>query len=143
MANAQAGQASCEEVLDVDIKWPYLPITPTYDEYVQRYVVMPQTERDGFHVKTRSAMKDLLEDVTRGVRWDKRKKRMLFKFRVDLWRRAHNLPQDRAIRAGLGAARSHRLEYTNQLCKYAWSDANVTQRQFEDCLRSRARRQYL
>jgi hypothetical protein len=47
MANTQAGQAASEEVLDVDSKWPYLPITPTYDEYVQRYVVMPQTERDG------------------------------------------------------------------------------------------------
>ena len=143
MANAQACPAACEEVLDVESKWPYLPITPTYDEYVQRWVVMPEPDRDGFHVKTRSAMKELLEDVKRGVLADKRKKRMLFKFRVDFWCRADNLPEDRVKRAGLGAARRHRLEYTNRLCKYAWSDANLTHRQYEDCLRSRARRQYL
>jgi len=141
MSNAQACPAACEEVLDVESKWPYLPITPTYDEYVQQYLVMPQPERDGFHVKTRSAMKELLEDIKRGVRADKRKKRMLFKFRVDFWRGADNLPEDTAKRAGLGAARRHRLDYTNQLCKHAWSDANITQRQYEDCLRSRARRQ--
>jgi hypothetical protein len=61
MANAQAFPATCEEVLDVESKWPYLPITPTYDQYVQRWVVMP--EREGFHLKTRSVMKQLLEDA--------------------------------------------------------------------------------
>jgi hypothetical protein len=104
-------------------------------------VVIPEPERDGFHVKTRSVMKELLEDVKRGVLVDKRKKRILFKFRVDFWRRADNLPEDRVKREGLGVARRHRLEYTNRLCKYAWSDANITHRQYEDFLRSRARRQ--
>jgi hypothetical protein len=47
MANAQACPTACEEVLDVESKWPYLPITPTYDQYVQRWVVM--SEREGFH----------------------------------------------------------------------------------------------
>ena len=61
MANEQACPAPCEEVFDVENKWPYLPITPTYDQYVQRWVVMP--EREGFHLKTRSAMKQLLEDA--------------------------------------------------------------------------------
>ena len=74
MANPHACPADCEEVLDVESKWPYLPITPTYDEYVQQYLVIPQPERDGFHVKTRSFMKELLEDIKRGVRTDKRKK---------------------------------------------------------------------
>ena len=86
-------------------------------------------------------MKELLEDVKRGVLTDKRKKRMLFKFRVDFWRRTDNLPEDRVKRAGLGAVRRDRLEYTNRLCKYAWSDANITHCQYEDCLRSRVRRQ--
>ena len=39
-------------MLDVENKWPYLPITPTYDQYVQRWVVMP--DREGFHLKTRA-----------------------------------------------------------------------------------------
>jgi hypothetical protein len=82
MANAQTCPAACEEVLDVESKWPYLPITPTYDQYVQRWVVMP--EREGFHRKTRSAMKQLLEDAKWKVLSDKSKKRALFKIRVDL-----------------------------------------------------------
>ena len=98
-------------------------------------MVMP--EREGFHLKTRSVMKQLLDDANRMILTDKRKKRMLFKFRVDVWCRAHNLPEDRAKRAGLGAPRRDRLEYT----KYAWSHASATQRQYHDCLRSRARRQ--
>jgi hypothetical protein len=83
MANEQACPAPCEEVFDVENKWPYLPITPTYDQYVQRWVVMP--EREGFHLKTRSAMKELLEDVKWMVLNDKFKKRTIFKIRVDLW----------------------------------------------------------
>ena len=75
MANAQACPAACEEVLDVESKWPYLPITPTYDQYVQRWVVMP--EREGFHLKTRSAMKQLLEDAKCKVLLDKNKKSAL------------------------------------------------------------------
>ena len=100
MANAQACPATCEEVLNVESKWPYLPITPTYDQYVQRWVVI--LEREGFHLKTRSVMKQLLEETKWMVLSDKRKKRALFKIRVDLWRRLDNLPEDRAKRAGLG-----------------------------------------
>ena len=81
MANAQACPAAYKEVLDVESKWPYLPLTPTYDQYVQRWVVMP--EREGFHLKTRSAMKQLLEDAKWKVLSDKSKKRALFKIRVD------------------------------------------------------------
>ena len=79
MSNEQACPAPCEEVLDVESKWPYLPITPTHDEYVQRWVVMP--EHEGFHLKTRSVMKELLEDAKWMVLTDQSKKRMLFKFR--------------------------------------------------------------
>jgi hypothetical protein len=50
MANAQWCPSAYKEVLDVEIKCPYLPLTPTYDQYVQRWVVMP--EREGFHLKT-------------------------------------------------------------------------------------------
>ena len=59
-------------------------------------------EREGFHLKTRSVMKQLLEDAKWMVLADQSKKRRLFKFRVDVWRRADNLPEDRAKRAGLG-----------------------------------------
>ena len=99
MANAQACPAACKEVLDVESKWPYLPLTLTYDQYVQRWVVMP--EREGFHLKTGSTMKQLLEDAKCKVLLDKSKKRALFKIRVDLWRRLDNLPEDRAKRAEL------------------------------------------
>ena len=139
MANAQVCPEAGDEVLDVESKWPYLPITPTHDEYVQRWVVMPERER--FHLKTRSVMKQLLENAKWMVLTDKIKKRMLFKFRVDVWRRVDNLPEDGEKRAGLGAVRRDRLEYTNRLCKYAWSHTSATQRQYHDCLRSRARRQ--
>ncbi len=81
MTKAQVCPAACEEVLDVESKWPYLPITPTYDQYVHRWVVM--SDREGFHLKTRSTMKELLEDVKWKVLSDKRKKCALFKIRVD------------------------------------------------------------
>ena len=68
----------------------------------------------------------MLEDAKWMVLADKSKKRMLFKFRVDVRRRADNLPEDREKRAGLGAARRDRLEYTNRLCKYAWSHVSTT-----------------
>ena len=138
MANAQACPAACEEVLDVESKWPYLPITPTYDQYVQRWVVMP--EREGFHLKTRSAMKQLLEDAKWKVLSDKSKKRALFKIRVDLWRRLHNLPEDRATRTGLGAARRDRLEHTYRFFQHTWSDAAATEREYFDWLCSRRAR---
>ena len=54
MANEQASSVASEEVLQVESKWPFLPIYPTYDHYVQRFMAMPQ--REGFHVLTRSAM---------------------------------------------------------------------------------------
>ncbi len=125
-------------MLDVENKWPYLPITPTYDQYVQRWVVMPESE--GFHLETRSAMKQLQEDVKWMVLHDKFKKRALFKIRVDLWCRLHNLPEDRATRAGLGAARRDRLEHTYRFFQHRWSDPVVTERHYRDWLRSRQAR---
>ena len=138
MANEQACPAPCEEVLDVENKWPYLPITPTYDQYVQRWVVMP--EREGFHLKTRSAMKELLEDAKWMVLNDQFKKRVLFKIRVDLWRTLDNLPEDRAKRAGLGAARRDRLEHAYRFFQSTWSDPAATEREYRDWLRSRRAR---
>ncbi len=82
MVIAQAFPVECEEVLDVESKWPYLPITPTYDQYVHRWVIMSESE--GFHLKTRSDMEQLFEDVKWMVFADKTKKRILFKFRVDV-----------------------------------------------------------
>jgi hypothetical protein len=81
MGKAPAYSVGSDDVLQVEIKWPYLHITPTYDQYVQRWVVMP--ERDGFHLKTRFVMKQLLEDAKWMVLSDKRKKRVFFKIRVD------------------------------------------------------------
>jgi hypothetical protein len=98
-------------------------------------------EREGFHLKTRSVMKQLLEDAKWMVLADQSKKRMLFKFRVDVWRRADNLPEDRTKRSGQGTVRRDRLEYTNRLCKYARSHESATQRQYHDYFRSRVRRQ--
>jgi hypothetical protein len=40
---------------------------------------------EGFHLKTRSVMKQLLEDVKWKVLSDKRKKRPLFKIRVNVF----------------------------------------------------------
>ena len=71
-----------EEVLQVESKWPFLPITPTYDQYVQRWVTM--SEREGFHVLTRSVMKELFHTDKWMVLHDKRKKRVFFKIRVDV-----------------------------------------------------------
>jgi hypothetical protein len=82
MSNTEACPEVSEEVLDVEIKWSYLPITPTYDQYVHRWVVM--TESEGFHLKTRSPMKQLLEDDKWKVLSDKSKKRSFCKIRVDL-----------------------------------------------------------
>jgi hypothetical protein len=65
LTNEQACPAPGEEVLDVENKWSYLPITPTYDQYVQRWVVM--SEREGFHLKTRSDMKQFLEDAKQAL----------------------------------------------------------------------------
>jgi hypothetical protein len=71
-----------DDVLQVENKWPYLPITPTYDQYVQQWVTMSECE--GFHLKTRSVMKQLFEDAKWMVLQNKMKKRALFKFPVDV-----------------------------------------------------------
>jgi hypothetical protein len=60
MRKTPASSVGVDDVLQVENKWPYLPITPTYDQYVHRWVTMP--EREGFHLKTRSDMKQLFED---------------------------------------------------------------------------------
>jgi hypothetical protein len=71
---------------------------------------------------------------------DKFKKRTLFKIRVDLWYRLYNLPEDRATRAGLGAARRDRLEHTYTFFQHTWSDPANTERHYRDWLRSRRAR---
>jgi hypothetical protein len=80
MKKAPACSVGSDDVLQVESKCPYLPITPTYDQYVHQWVTM--TEREGFHLKTRSAMKQLFEDGKWMVLQDKMKKCALFKFRV-------------------------------------------------------------
>ncbi len=65
-----------DDVLQVENKWPYLPITPTCDQYVQQWVT-------------------------------------LFKFRVDVWFRVHNFPEDRVKRPGLGDVRCPCVSYTD------------------------------
>ena len=85
-------------------------------------------------------MKQLLEDAKWMVLSDKRKKRALFKIRVDLWRRLDNLPEDRAKRAGLGAARRDRLQHTYRFFQHTWSDAAATEREYFDWLCSRRAR---
>jgi hypothetical protein len=83
MSKTQMSSVSSEEVLYVERKWSFLPTipTPTYDQYVQRWVTMP--EREGFHLLTRSSMKELIETVKWMVLHDKWKKHVLFKIRVD------------------------------------------------------------
>ncbi len=78
----QTSPETSEEVLEVENKWSHLPITPTCDQYVHRWVVIP--EREGFHLKTRSVMKQLLEDTKWMLLSDKNKKSVLFKIRVDV-----------------------------------------------------------
>jgi len=72
-----------EEVLQVSSKWPFPPLTPTYDQYVQRWVTIPA--REGFHVLSGSVMKALLETVKWMALHDKRKKRVLFKILFPLF----------------------------------------------------------
>ena len=94
------------------------------------------TEREGFHLKARCDMKQLFEDDKWMVLQDKSKKRALFKFRVDVWRRAHNCPEDRAKRTGLGDVKRPRVAYTDYVCWYGWSNTVTTDRQYHDWLRS-------
>ena len=140
MGKTPSSSVGSDDVLQVENKWSYLHITPTYDQYVDRWVTMP--DREGFHLKTRSPMKELFEDDKWMVLSGKRKKRTLFKIRVDVCRRSENLPEDRTRRAGLGDVRCPRVTYTDFLYWYAWSNAVTTDRQYDEWLRSRrARRQ--
>ena len=86
MAKKQAASVSSEEVLQVESKCSFLPIYPTYDQYVHRFMTMPQ--REGFHVFTRSDMKELRDHVKWFVLHDNHKKRVLFTVRVDVWHRS-------------------------------------------------------
>ena len=43
---------------------------------------------------------------------------VMFKIRVDVWRRSNNLSEDRAKLAGLGVSRCDRLFYTLRICQY-------------------------
>ena len=90
MVKAPACSVGSDDVLQVESKWPFLPITPTYDEYVHQSMVFPFPQREGFQVLTRSDMKELRSSDKSLVLFDKFKKRVLFKIRVDVWRRAHN-----------------------------------------------------
>jgi hypothetical protein len=90
---ARHPRALWEETTCCWLKAPFLPITPTYDEYVQQSMTIPFPQREGFDVLTRSAMKQLRSSIKSLVRFDKFKKRTLFKIRVDVWRRAHNCPE--------------------------------------------------
>ena len=137
MGKTPASSVGSDDVLQVESKWPFLPITPTYDEYVQQSMSFPFPQREGFHVLTRSVMKELRSSIKSLVLFDKFKKRTLFKIRVDVWRRAHNCPEDRVKRAGLGRDRRARLTYTHFLCWYGWSTSVTTDRQYYDWLRSR------
>jgi hypothetical protein len=76
MTKTQVFSVPIEEVLQVENKWSFLPITPTYDQYVQRWVVM--TDGEGFHLITRSDMKELIHDTKSIDLHDKWKKRVFF-----------------------------------------------------------------
>jgi hypothetical protein len=82
MVKAQSCFVASEEVLEVESKCPFLPINPTYDQYVHRLVSMSECEV--FHVLTRSVMKELLHDDKCMVLHDKWKKSVFFKIRVDV-----------------------------------------------------------
>ena len=105
---------------------------------------MVMSERETFHVLTRSVMKEFLHDVKCMVLDDKQKNHILCKIRVYVWHRSDNLPEDRAKRAGLGDSHRDRLTYTYGLCKYVWSHVRTTDQQYHQWLRARrARRQLL
>ena len=91
-------------------------------------MTMPQ--REGFHLFTRSVMKELRDHTKWMVLHDNHKKRVFFEIRVDVWHRSDNLPEDRTKRTGLGVSRRDRLVYTYELCKYAWSHASATNQQY-------------
>ena len=138
MSKTETWSEESEEVLQVEIKGSFLPITPTYDQYVQWWVGIPESE--GFHVFSRSVMIELLEPSKCMVLHDKQNKCVLFKIRVDVWRRSNNLSEDRSKRAGLGVSRCDRLTYTLRLCKYVWSDVTTTEHQHHQWLHTRRAR---
>ena len=82
MTEKESVSPSSEEVLQVESKWPFLPIYPTHDQYVLRFMVMPQ--REGFHVLTRSVMKELRDHSKWFLLHDNHKKCVLFTVRVDV-----------------------------------------------------------
>jgi hypothetical protein len=94
MTKEQVSSVTSEEVSQVESKWPFLPIYPTYDQYEQQFMTMSQ--REGFHVLTRSVMKELRDHTKWMVLHDNHKKHVFFEIRVDVWRRSDNLPEDRA-----------------------------------------------
>ena len=51
---AQVCSLESEEFFQVERKWSFLPITPTYDQYVWVTIL----ESEGFHVLTRSGTKE-------------------------------------------------------------------------------------
>ena len=95
MVKKQDASVSSEEVLQVESKWPFLPIYPTHDQYVQQSMAMPQSE--GLHVLTRSVMKELRDHSKWFVLHDNHKKRVLFTVREDVWRRSDNLPESESV----------------------------------------------
>jgi hypothetical protein len=56
---------------------------------------MTMSQSEGFHVITRSDMKELFHDVKCMVLDDNHKKSVLFEIRVDVCHRSDNLPEDR------------------------------------------------
>ena len=62
MANAQACPEACEEELDVESKCPYLPITPTYDEYENIDKILWEDERVIFVTVIKAGTKGTITD---------------------------------------------------------------------------------
>ena len=137
MGKVPALSVVSDDVLLVESKWSFLPITPTYDEYVEECMTIPFPQREGFDVLTRSAMKQLCSSIKSLVHFDRFKKCSFFKIRVDVCHRVYNYPEDRVKRAGLGGDRRRRLVWSNFLSWYAWSQSVTTDRQYYDWLSSR------
>ena len=68
MGKTPSCSVGSDDVLQVENKWPFLPITPTYDDYVQQSMAFPFPQREEFHVLTRSDMKEL-RSLVRKSRW--------------------------------------------------------------------------
>jgi len=48
MGKTPAFSVGSDDVFLVESKWPFLPITPTYDEHVQQSLYIPFPQREGF-----------------------------------------------------------------------------------------------